>query len=197
MLSRRIRISPELVFRCVLAVLALVLALLLPWTWLREAMTGAVVTVGRALDLDVKRVDATVASAGTLQFGVKVQCTLIHVYFLSVPLLWYRNRTLRWNLCFQLGVCLALLVAALGRILLIVGAYSSGIPWDAAHGVICALVEFAVMVFIVERQPWDRTSRPLLPSASRADEVTVTPDVLQNAAVENTGGRDRSAVRAV
>ena len=153
---RRLYFNRELFARGVIAAFAAGVAHLFAWSALRALMTTGVVVLCDALGADAHRIDETRFSTGVMHVNVAVRCTQIHAYFLVAPLLWYRDRALAWNLGFQARICSAILGAACMRTAISVIAYEQGIPWRLGHGVICAVMEFCLLLFVVRCQPWSR-----------------------------------------
>jgi len=133
-------------------------ALELDWWWLRDAVTGAVVSVLDAVGVGTAapaRATLALASGGAA-FNVTVSCTHVEVFALLAPLVVDRTVSLRRNVASLTALSCALAAFAVLRISAAVAGYQAGVPWLWAHDVVLGVGYFVVMATVLKRGAWAR-----------------------------------------
>jgi hypothetical protein len=119
--------------RLFLVALAVALCHCFAWTWLRALTQQSNLAVDALFGVYMQPLTATTISFQGVFYHYQVSCTFVDVWFGLIPLIWMKQQSVQWNVCWLSGWAVGLFVFNVARLSLSDILFAYGIPWWLAH----------------------------------------------------------------
>ena len=136
--------------RFLLSAISVVVSLTMPWYYLREAETQALIWLIRLMDIHAIQLSSTTFSVKGHTFSVTAACTNIEAIMGSIPLLWSLAWRIRETIIRFMKYFLVIQLISIVRITIGFFFYDKGFSWQVTHEIPAGLLYFIWVIWITK-----------------------------------------------
>lgn len=136
--------------RFLLTAIGVIVSLSLPWYYLREAETRALIWLIRQIGIHVIELGSTTFSVKSHIFSVTAACTNIEAIVGSIPLLWSVGWGIRESIIRFMKYFLVIQLISLARITIGFFFYDKGFSWQLTHEIPAGFLYFIWVIWITK-----------------------------------------------
>ena len=147
---------PVLWLRFALVPIAVAICYLFAWHFLRALTADLNVGLDSIFGLRLERISPEYVLWHGVLYRYVVACTMVDVWFGSLPLIWHLRRSMLQNLAWIVLFALGLLAFNIFRLSVSDLLFSAGLSWNLAHNAVSGVAYFVVWLWL-----WNNRYSPL------------------------------------
>lgn len=161
--ARWLRWNNHLFLRLLLVPLFVLLCYQFSWEFLRMGGVKSILYTSSWFGMTTATVSEHTFAWNGHAYDFYISCTMIDVFFASVPLLWKKNLPVLTNLLLLTAFFSGIYLLNIARIVAGFLLFDAGIPWFFAHKVIGGIAYFIVLIWLINHNKFlDFRSDPSL-----------------------------------